>query len=95
MVKQVDHEQRRAVIAAALWRIASRDGLAATTVRQVATEAGVSVGQVQHYFTTKDEMLLFALRRVGDDLADRLTEKITALPEPYDPYQVVRLMLTA
>jgi AcrR family transcriptional regulator len=53
----------------------------------------VSVGRVQHYFSTRDEMLLFALRRVGDDLASRLTREITALPEPRDPYDVIYVTL--
>lgn len=93
MPKLVDHEQRRTEIAEALWRIAARDGLEATTVRHVAAEAGVSVGRVQHYFSTKDEMLLFALQRIGDDLAARLAREIDALPEPRDPYDVISIML--
>jgi TetR/AcrR family transcriptional regulator, transcriptional repressor of bet genes len=67
--------------------------LQAATVRQVAAEAGVSVGLVQHYFSTKDEILLFALERVGEDLAARLTAKIRELPEPRDPYEVVWIVL--
>lgn len=93
MPKQVDHEQRRSLLAEALWRIAARDGLGATTVRQVAAEAGVSVGMVQHYFSTKDEMLLFALQRIGDDLAARLAQQIGSLPQPREPYDVVWITL--
>jgi AcrR family transcriptional regulator len=91
--KQVDHRERRDRIAAALWTVAERDGLAAATVRNVAAEAGVSVGMVQHYFSTKDEMLLFALRWVGEEFAGRITAKIRALPEPRDPYEVIRTVL--
>lgn len=94
MPKQVDHEQRRALLADALWRIAERDGLAAATVRHVAAEAGVSVGLVQHYFATKDQMLLFALRWVGEEFGGRLIARIGALPEPRDPYEVLRITLT-
>ena len=94
MPKLVDHEQRRALLAEALWRIAEREGLAAATVRHVAAEAGVSVGMVQHYFATKDEMLLFALRWVGEEFGARLRAKIGALPEPRDPFEVLRITLT-
>lgn len=94
MPKQVDHAQRRSQLAEALWSIAERDGLAAATVRRVAAEAGVSVGMVQHYFSTKDEMLLFALNWVGEDFANRITEKIAALPQPRDPYEVVWIILS-
>lgn len=93
MPKQVDHEQRRTQLADALWRIAEREGLAAATVRHVAAEAGVSVGLVQHYFSTKDELLLFALRSVGEELGARLAARIGALPEPRDPYEVIRITL--
>ena len=93
MPKTVDHEQRRRELAEALWRIARRDGLEAATVRQVAAEAGVSVGMVQHYFTSKDEMLQFALERLGTELEARLISKITALgPEP-DPYEVIWIVM--
>lgn len=94
MPKQVDHAQRRSQLAEALWTIAERDGLAAATVRQVAAEAGVSVGMVQHYFASKEEMLLFALNWVGDEFTNQVTTKIGALPEPKDPYDVVWIILS-
>ena len=94
MPKQVDHTQRRAQIAAGLWRIVDQDGIDAATVRRVAEEAGVSVGQVQHYFSTKDEMLRFSLRQVGDELAARMAERIAGLPPPPHPREVIRVVLT-
>lgn len=93
MPKQVDHASRRRQIADALWRLAERDTLDAVSVRQVAAEAGVSVGMVQHYFTGKDDLLRFALERVGEDLRARLTRKIGALAEPRDPREVVRVVM--
>lgn len=94
MPKAVDHESRRRGLAEALWRIAFRDGLEAVTVRQVAAEAEVSVGLVQHYFASKDEMLRFALERVGAELQRRLVRKITALGSDPDPYDVVWTVMT-
>ena len=58
--KLVDREERRANIAEAILRIAVSRGLDQVSLRDVAAEAGVSMGQVQHYFSTKREMLLFA-----------------------------------
>lgn len=89
MPKTVDHEGRRTRLAEALWRIAYRDGLDAVTVRQVAAEAEVSVGLVQHYFRSKDELLRFALERVGSELQGRLVNKITELGADPDPYDVI------
>jgi len=72
MPKQVDHEARRQRIADAVCRLAARRGLEGVSLRHVAVEAGVSMGQIQHYFTTKDEMLLFALRTMSDRVERRL-----------------------
>ncbi|MFF5012280.1 TetR/AcrR family transcriptional regulator [Streptomyces sp. NPDC001165] len=47
-----------------LLRIAATRGLDHVSVREVAGAAGVSIGAVQHYFATKDEMLVHAFRQV-------------------------------
>jgi AcrR family transcriptional regulator len=70
--RQVDHEQRRQKIAEALWRIVSTQGLEGVSLRNVATEAGISMGLVQHYFSSKDEMLLFAFGMLSARVEARL-----------------------
>ncbi|MCP3804444.1 TetR family transcriptional regulator C-terminal domain-containing protein [Allokutzneria sp. A3M-2-11 16] len=82
MPKQVDHEQRRRHIAEAVLRITSRDGLEAVSLRDVAREAGVSMGSVQHYFKTKDDMLVFALERVVDSARERIRARLEPLLPP-------------
>ncbi|MDP9794575.1 AcrR family transcriptional regulator [Catenuloplanes nepalensis] len=62
MPRKVDHEARRRHIVESLLRITAEQGLEAVSLREVAAAAGVSMGQVQHYFATKDDMLLYALR---------------------------------
>ena len=74
MPKVVDHEERRSELAAAVWRLASRDGLEAVTVRRVAEEAGWSTGAVVHYFADKEDLLLFAFSTVADRVRTRLTK---------------------
>jgi len=64
MPRIVDHEQRRADVAAAVWRIVSREGLEAATVRRVAAETGMSTSVVSHYFAGKDDLLRLAFRIV-------------------------------
>jgi len=64
MPRVVDHEERRAEVAAAVWRIVSRDGLEAATVRRVAAETGMSTSVVSHYFAGKDDLLRLAFRIV-------------------------------
>ncbi|MFH8568473.1 TetR/AcrR family transcriptional regulator [Streptomyces sp. NPDC017993] len=93
MPKKVDHEARRQEISEALWRIASTRGLDGVSLRDVAAEAGISLGRLQHYFRTKDEMLLFALRHI-DQLAERrIRERIEELPGEPSPRTVLRACL--
>jgi TetR/AcrR family transcriptional repressor of bet genes len=90
MPKIVDHEQRREELAAAVWRLASRDGLDAVTMRAVATEAGWSTGAVNHYFEGKEELLLFAFQTV----ADRVGRRVEAARErATEPLELARALL--
>ena len=90
MPKVVDHEERRAELREAVWRLASRDGLEAVTVRGVAEEAGCSTGALVHYFDDKEELLLFAFRTV----ADRVMRRAAAAEEvTTDPLELARAML--
>jgi TetR/AcrR family transcriptional regulator, transcriptional repressor of bet genes len=91
--KQVDHQQRREEIADALCRLAARQGMAAVSLRHVAEEAGVSMGRVQHYFTTKDEMLLFAFRTVSDRYERRMTAAVAALGADPGPRKLLGALL--
>jgi TetR/AcrR family transcriptional regulator, transcriptional repressor of bet genes len=84
MPKVVDHEERRAELAAAVWRLAARDGLEAVTVRRVAEEAGWSTGAVVHYFSGKEELLLFAFGMITDRVRRRLTEAEGRTSDPLD-----------
>ncbi|MFI6908805.1 TetR/AcrR family transcriptional regulator [Nonomuraea sp. NPDC050394] len=72
MPRSVDHGERRRHIAAALLRVIEREGMEAVSVRTVAAEAGCSVGAIQRYFTSKDEMLRFALAEVIEASGERL-----------------------
>ncbi|WP_394613227.1 TetR/AcrR family transcriptional regulator [Lentzea sp. JNUCC 0626] len=72
MPKQVDHDERRRQIGDAVCRLIASRGLDAVSLRHVAAEAGVSMGRVQHYFASKDEMLMFAFELVSERVASRL-----------------------
>jgi TetR/AcrR family transcriptional repressor of bet genes len=59
--RQVDHKARRDHIAEALLDIVAQRGLEAISLRTVAEQAGVSIGRIQHYFATKDDLLAYAI----------------------------------
>ncbi|WP_327153889.1 TetR/AcrR family transcriptional regulator [Streptomyces tubercidicus] len=94
MPKKVDHEARRQEISEALWRIAGSRGLDGTSLRDVAAEAGISLGRLQHYFRTRDEMLLFALQHINRLAGERIRERIEGLTEDPTPHEVLRACLS-
>ena len=90
MPKVVDHAERRAELASAVWRLASREGLGAVTMRGVAAEAGWSTGAVAHYFEDKEQLLLFAFETVADRVGRRI---VKAAEHTRDPLELLRAQL--
>lgn len=93
MPKQVDHRERRESIAHALWTIVDQQGWARASMREVAREAGVSLGHLQHYFSSRAQMLTFAMDFAADRTSDRVTRGIAALDQPPHPREVLRVVL--
>jgi AcrR family transcriptional regulator len=63
-------------------RTATRDGILAMTLDNVAKEAGVSKGGVMYHFPTKDELVRAMLRYFGQRLETMLLRKVAADPSP-------------
>ncbi|AHH21276.1 putative transcriptional regulator, TetR family [Nocardia nova SH22a] len=93
MPKIVDRTQRRDEVAAALWRLAYREGWDAVSLRKVAAEAGLSLGSLQHYFAGIDDLLDYAAAGVLDILDARLVEQLTTLADPARAESTVRQVL--
>lgn len=93
MPKVVDPEERREQIAGALLRVLSRDGLEGASLRHVAAEAGVTAGMVQHYFSTKDAMLEFAMVSASARYEQRITAALEQLGTDPDPALVIATLL--
>src|SRR5258707_15599900 len=72
MPKEVDHPGRRRELADAAGRVIARNGLAGTTLADVAEESGWSIGSIRYYFPTKDELVASALWRGGERVDDRI-----------------------
>lgn len=64
MPRNVDHAERRAEIVLGLWGVIHERGLEGVTFRAVAESAGVSVGRIQHYFASKDELVREGCTRI-------------------------------
>ena len=85
----VDPVERRRRLAQAVWRVVRRDGLERASVREVAREAGVSMGSLRHYFGTQSELLIFAMRMV----MERIEHRVSVLRRPDDPRQAAGRVL--
>lgn len=66
---------RAAALTDAVLEIVADRGLDQVTVREVATAANVSIGTVQHYFPTKDAMLVAAF----DEVVRRIRARIASV----------------
>ena len=73
----------------ALVTITAERGLDQVSIREVAAEAGVSVGTVQYYCRSKDEMLEMAFRHI----LNRMSARAAATPRSGTVTQVLRRAL--
>ena len=64
MPKIVDHEERKKRIAEAMWRVILDKGMEGATVRNIAEEAGLSLGALRYYFQNQDDLLVYAMELV-------------------------------
>ena len=85
-LRERQKEQRRQVIAEAALELFKRNGFAATTLEQIAVQAGVSAPTVVNYFGGKQEILL-ALLKQPDEQAMR--EARANLDEDSDPLEAL------
>lgn len=77
MPKIVDHEEQRARFAEAAIRLIARDGFEGVTMRAVASEARLSYGSLFHYFDSKDDLLMHAVRHLTSQQTRRVNEYTT------------------
>jgi AcrR family transcriptional regulator len=76
--------RRRRQIVEAATTLFSRHGYFRTTIKDIATLAGVSPGLVYQYVSDKDDLLFFVLQEVVDDYARELPVAIAAASTPLE-----------
>lgn len=67
-MKTTNYNDRRLEVTEAAWCVIIREGLDRASMRAIAQELGSTTGVVTHYFREKDELMLFALERVFENL---------------------------
>jgi len=77
MPKIVDHDERREQIALVACRVVAQYGFDQATIVRIAREAGYTTGMVAHYFDTKQDIIVAALRLILRRIEERLTPGAT------------------
>jgi AcrR family transcriptional regulator len=72
MPKIVDHDARRKDITRAVLKLVAQSGVRGTDIRSVAKEGGWSTGLINHYYTSKRQLLVAALRESVQGVADQM-----------------------
>ena len=82
MPKIVDHGKRRDEIALVACRVVAQFGFEQTTIVRIARTAGYTTGMVAHYFDTKQEIIMAALRLILRRIEERLAPATRRAGQP-------------
>ncbi|WP_425860324.1 TetR/AcrR family transcriptional regulator [Arthrobacter sp. TWP1-1] len=81
MPKIVDADDRRELVANAVYEVIAEHGLTQASLRNVAKEAGLALGSVRHYFDNQAELMEFAFRVNSERIHLRALESLEALEQ--------------
>lgn len=73
---KTDHGQRRVEIARAACDVILERGLENARLSEIGARAGVTTGAVQHYFRSKEDLLLHAKNHLFDELYQRVSASL-------------------
>ncbi|WP_343320595.1 TetR family transcriptional regulator (plasmid) [Arthrobacter sp. TMP15] len=104
-VRPRDAVNTRALLLHAARRRFARDGYAGTTVRDIASDAGVNVALINRYFTSKEGLFEACLIRAAEelerpdpgessieDVVQSIVSQVANTPSGEDPYQLLLLL---
>ena len=80
---------RRREIAQAVWAVIAERGIEGVTLRSVAAEAGISVGRIQHYHASREELVRDSCR----ELLKAATQRFEAVDDTTPVERLRRLIL--
>ena len=83
-----DQVTSREVIVRAAADSLLEQGYAGTSVRSIASRAGVAIGNVQYYFPTKSELLVEAWRYLTSTSTEELRRALNQLTDPLEVLEV-------
>ena len=87
----MSQQDRRIEVSAAAWRVIVREGLDRTSIRAIARELNCTTGVVTHYFRDNQELILFALNQITENLKQGM-EEVAA--QPLSIHRLVEMLCT-
>jgi AcrR family transcriptional regulator len=75
MPKIVDHDRRREEIAQVACQVVAEMGFRQATIARIARAAGYTTGMVAHYYDSKQDIILAALRLILKRIEERLRRR--------------------
>ena len=90
----VDWAARRRAVAEAVFRVAVRDGVEQASLRNVALEAGLSVGSVRHYLGSHEDMIAFAVEVLVRSIEQRILSRVRSFADRTDSGSLVEHVLS-
>ncbi|MCJ7840132.1 TetR family transcriptional regulator [Lederbergia sp. NSJ-179] len=91
MPKIVDHENRKKQIAEATWKVILEQGMEGATVRNIAKEAGLSLGALRYYFSSQDELFVYAMKLVKENATERINKIAYSGLPPFEKVMAILL----
>ncbi len=85
MPKIVDHAQRRDEIALVACRVVAEHGFDQASMVRIAREAGYTTGMLAHYFDSKQDIIIAALRLILRRIEERLLRPAHPAPAAAPP----------
>src|SRR6202040_2240984 len=82
MPKIVDHAQRRDEIALVACRVVAEYGFDKASMVRIARQAGCTTGMLAHYFDSRQDIIIAALRLILRRIDERLTQPQASKTRP-------------
>ena len=92
MPKIIDADDRRELVADAVFHVISERGLGQASLRNVAKAADLALGSVRHYFDNQAELMEFACRVNSERIHVRALDKLVELEENPLPVEAAEMV---
>jgi AcrR family transcriptional regulator len=81
MARRKDQDARREQLREAALRTLARNGVAATRLKDIAVEAGVTSATVLYYYPATEDLVIEVLRQAMDRFYERRKEAVAGIPD--------------